>query len=104
MPIIYHITTAAAWQQARESGWYEAPSLKEEGFIHCSEAYQVTDILRRYFAGQQNLVKLIIDTSRLQSAYVQEWSPTVQDTFPHVYGSINISAVVAAEPLNAPEG
>ncbi|MCR6719539.1 MAG: DUF952 domain-containing protein [Chitinophagaceae bacterium] len=99
MPIIYHITTAEAWNNALASGQYEAPSLKEEGFIHCSEAYQVHNILQRYFAGQNNLVKLIIDTGKLENQYVQEWSPTVKDTFPHIYGTINTSAVIAVEPL-----
>lgn len=99
MPIIYHITTAEAWRAALKTGEYEAASLKEEGFIHCSEAYQVTEILQRYFAGQNDLVKLIIDTGKLQNQYVQEWSPTVKDTFPHVYGSINTGAVIAVEPL-----
>lgn len=99
MPIIYHITSSESWNAALESGLYDSPSLKDEGFIHCSEAYQVTDTLNRYFAGQTGLVKLIIDTDKLTSQYVQEWSPSVQDTFPHVYGMINVEAVVGVEPI-----
>jgi len=99
MPIIYHITTAEAWQAAQESGQYEAPSLKDEGFIHCSEAYQVSGVLERYFTGKTNLVKLFIDTDKLENQYVQEWSPSVKDTFPHVYGTINTSAVIMVEPM-----
>ena len=33
MPIIYHVTTAAEWNAAKANGYYETPSLKEEGFI-----------------------------------------------------------------------
>ena len=99
MPYIYHITQASEWEKALQTGYYEAPSLKEEGFIHCSEAYQVLDTFNRYFAGQTNLVKLFIDTDKLNSQYVQEWSSGAQDTFPHIYGSINLDAVVAVEPL-----
>ncbi len=36
MPIIYHVTTAEAWKEAQQNGFYEAASLKEEGYIHCS--------------------------------------------------------------------
>ena len=67
MPIIYHVTTAAEWNAAKEIGAYESPSLKAEGFIHCSQENQVAGVLERYFAGKTNLVKLVIDTDKLTS-------------------------------------
>lgn len=94
MPIIYHVTTAAEWTAAKEKGFYETPSLHTEGFIHCSEEHQVAAVLERYFAGKTNLVKLVIDTDKLTSRYVQEWSPSTQDTFPHIYGAIDLDAVI----------
>jgi uncharacterized protein (DUF952 family) len=94
MAIIYHVTTATAWNAAKEKGAYEAPSLQSEGFIHCSEEHQVGGVLERYFAGQDGLVKLVIDTEKLTSRLVNEWSPSVHDTFPHVYGPINTSSVI----------
>jgi uncharacterized protein (DUF952 family) len=93
MPIIYHVTTAPEWELAQQQGFYEAPSLKNEGFIHCSEDRQVAGVLERYFAGKTDLVKLKINTDKLTSRYVQEWSSSVQDTFPHIYGPINVDAV-----------
>src|SRR5688572_20926223 len=99
MPIIYHVTTAEEWKAAQEKGVYEAASLKAEGFIHCSEEHQVAGVLERYFSGQDNLVKLIIDTTKLTSRYVQEWSPSIHDTFPHIYGPINLDAVIDVEVL-----
>lgn len=94
MPIIYHVTTAAEWNTAKEIGYYESPSLKAEGFIHCSQENQVAGVLERYFAGKTDLVKLVIDTDKLTSRFVFEWSPSTEDTFPHVYGTINVDAVV----------
>lgn len=99
MPEIYHVTTAAAWEAAKEKGVYEHPSLNEEGFIHCSQEHQVAGVLERYFAGQTGLVKLVIDTGKLTSKFVFDWSPTTKDTFPHVYGTINTGAVTAVLPL-----
>lgn len=93
MPIIYHITTTEDWNKAKSLGYYEHPSLKEEGFIHCSQENQVAGVLERYFAGATGLIKLVIDTDKLTSKYVFDWSPSTQDTFPHVYGPININAV-----------
>ena len=94
MPIIYHVTTAAEWKTAQEKGFYEAASLKTEGFIHCSEQHQVAGVLERYFQDKNGLVKLVIDTSKLSSRYVQEWSPSTMDTFPHIYGPVNTGAVI----------
>lgn len=96
MPIIYHVTTASEWTAAKEKGFYESPTLHTEGFIHCSEEHQVAGVLERYFAGKTSLVKLVIDTDKLTSRYVQEWSPSTQDTFPHIYGPIDLDAVIEA--------
>jgi uncharacterized protein (DUF952 family) len=94
MPIIYHVTTAADWDAALQTGYYNHPSLGEEGFIHCSQDHQVAGVLERYFAGQDGLIKLVIDTDKLSSKFVFDWSPSTADTFPHVYGPINTGAVV----------
>ncbi len=100
MPLIYHITTRAAWEKAQELGFYEAGSLKEEGYIHCSQENQISGVLERYYAGQTDLLKLSIDTDTLTSPYIYDWSPSTADTFPHVYGPINIAAVVAVDAIN----
>lgn len=94
MPIIYHVTTASDWEATNQKGFYEHPSLSAEGFIHCSQEHQVPGVLERYFKGQTNLVKLVIDTDKLTSKHVFDWSPSTQDTFPHVYGLINTDAVI----------
>ena len=95
MPVIYHVTTAAEWQLAQQKGIYTSPSLQAEGFIHCSaDDAQVQGVLQRYFAGKSNLVKLVIDTVKLSSRFIYEWSPSTADTFPHVYGPINTDAVI----------
>ncbi len=95
MAIIYHLTTKPEWLEARSRGEYEAPSLADEGFIHCSEERQLSGVLERYFRGQTGLLKLSIDTERLTSPLYYDWSPSLEDTFPHIYGPINLDAVVA---------
>jgi uncharacterized protein (DUF952 family) len=99
MPIIYHVTTITDWNAAKQQGFYEHPSLQAEGFIHCSQDHQIAGVLERYFAGKTDLVKLVIDTDKLTSKFVFDWSPSTADTFPHVYGPINSDAVVDVIPL-----
>jgi uncharacterized protein (DUF952 family) len=99
MSEIYHITTATEWNAAKEKGFYEALSLKDEGFIHCSHEHQLAGVLERYFAGKTDLVKLVIDTDKLTCKFVFDWSPSLADTFPHVYGPVNLEAVIKTESI-----
>ncbi len=99
MPIIYHITTKPEWESAKKKGFYESAALKEEGFIHCCEERQIEDVIRRYFSGKTKLVKLVIDSRKLTSQLIYDWSPSIEDTFPHVYGPINLDAVISIEDI-----
>lgn len=90
---IYHITTPERWAEAQTNGYYEADSLRTEGFIHCSREEQVPGVLNRYYQGKTGLLKLVIDTRQLVSRLEYELSPSTGEFFPHIYGSLNISAV-----------
>lgn len=95
---IYHITSAEAWQNAQAAGVYTAESLSVEGFIHCSRLHQVAGSANRYFQAQKGLVVLKIDPGKLESRLVYEGSEG-QDLFPHIYGPLNLDAVVRVYPL-----
>ena len=90
---IYHITTPEKWAEAQITGYYEADSLRTEGFIHCSREEQVPGVLNRYYQGKTGLLKLVIDTVQLVPRLEYELSPSTGELFPHIYGSLNISAV-----------
>ncbi|MGZ3844799.1 MAG: DUF952 domain-containing protein [Flavisolibacter sp.] len=99
MAIIYHVTTKQEWEIAEQEGFYVAPSLKSEGFIHCSEEQQVKGVLERYYKGKKDLLKLVIDTTRLKPELKYELAPSVNEEFPHVFGPINVDAVVSTEVI-----
>jgi len=99
MNLIYHITTEGEWEDAKRNGFYIAPSLKTEGFIHCSEQQQVKGVLERYYSGKTALIKLVIDAKKLTSELKYELAPSVNENFPHVYGPINLDAVVNVEKM-----
>lgn len=96
--IIYHITTTEAWKLANLNGCYEASSLTSEGFIHCSTEPQVKGVLERYFNGRSDLLKLVIDTDKLQAPLKFELAPSVNEEFPHIYGLLNLDAVIGVLP------
>ncbi len=85
---------------AKEKGFYEVPSLAIEGFIHCSTEHQVAGVLERYYKGKTDLVKLVIDTTKLTNKLIYELAPSINQEFPHIYGTINLDAVVEIISLN----
>lgn len=103
---IFHIATRADWEQTLRTGTYTTSTvgrtLAEEGYIHASRREQVAGVFERYYASLGlPLVLLTIDPSRLTDAEVRVES--VGDaTYPHIYGPINRTAVVGAEPLRRP--
>lgn len=105
--MILHITSRAAWEDAQQRGDYRAESLETEGFIHCSTPAQVLPVAENYYKGQSGLILLIIEPALLSSALKWE-SPSggtpppgvpVGDPFPHIYGPVNLDAVVKITAL-----
>jgi uncharacterized protein (DUF952 family) len=92
--MIYHVATKENWDKANAIGHYETPSLHTEGFIHNSTETQVQGVLQRYYAGQTNLILLHIDESKLTVELKYELAPSVNEMFPHVFGVINLDAIV----------
>jgi uncharacterized protein (DUF952 family) len=93
-PIITHITSRAEWQAAQTQGVYRAASLQTEGFIHCSTLAQVAATANRFFASQRGLVLLVIDPARITAELRYERGQDVDDLFPHLYGPLNVEAVI----------
>ena len=111
--MIFHITSRTAWDEAQKRGEYRAESLKTEGFIHCSTLAQVLPVANNFYKGQSGLILLEIEPTLLASTL--KWEPPsggtpppgvpVGDQFPHVYGPINLDAVVRIVELTSkPDG
>ncbi|HEX5836490.1 MAG TPA: DUF952 domain-containing protein [Anaerolineales bacterium] len=111
--MIYHITSRTAWNEARQRGDYRAESLEAEGFIHCSTESQVVPVAEKFYTGLGDLLLLVIEPARLTSDL--KWEPPSGgtpppgvpegDLFPHIYGPINLDAVVQVLDLQSnPDG
>ncbi len=95
---LYHVALASDWEAALAGGRYEVStrgrSLAEEGFIHCSFAEQVEGTADRYYRDVDDVVLLRIDPGRLSCAVVVEDLVGSGEALPHVYGPIDLDAVV----------
>jgi uncharacterized protein (DUF952 family) len=90
---IFHITQRQQWAAAKKSNIYQSDSLDTEGFIHCSTAAQVVGSANRFFSNQQDLVILAIDVDRV-TAEIRYEGADEGNLFPHIYGGLNIDAVI----------
>jgi uncharacterized protein (DUF952 family) len=97
--MIYHVTRKEDWANALSKGFYEAPSLKLEGYIHTSAAAQVTGVLERYFENDKELLLLHIDEEKLTSLVKYQLAESIDEIFPHIFGPINLDAVIKTEAL-----
>jgi uncharacterized protein (DUF952 family) len=98
MSLICHIITRDDWATAQAAAAYTAASLASEGFIHCSTPAQVPATAARFYAGRSDLLLLAIDPARLTAELrYEEGEPGV--LFPHIYGPLNLTAVVAVHPF-----
>ncbi len=91
--VIYHLTTVEEWEDAQDKGSYEPPSFQREGFIHCATENQLVSVQQRHFKNSENLIKLVIDPSRLTQKLQYDRNEELQQEFPHIYGPLNIEAV-----------
>ncbi len=65
--MVFHITQMRAWVDAKEKGIFTTETLKDDGFIHCSEDHQVIKVANHMFKEVSDLVVLFIDENRVHS-------------------------------------
>ncbi len=94
--MIYHIASRQAWNDSAAEGVYRGDTLESQGFIHCSTREQVLRTAERYYPGRSGLVLLAIDEARLCAPLRYEVS-TDGGLFPHLYGVLNLDAVVRVD-------
>lgn len=92
----FKVLTAAQWAQFQADGiFHGAPVDLADGYIHLSAADQLQGTLDKHFAGQEGLVIAEVDLAALGASVRWEVSRGGA-LFPHVYGALPISAVIAA--------
>jgi len=101
---LFHIALPADWSAAQQAGAVtdstRGVTLEQEGYIHCSYAEQVAATAGRFYGDLPEVVVLRIDPSRLTSPVVEEDLVGSGEPFPHVYGPIEVSAVVEARVVS----
>ncbi len=96
--MIYRIESRENWEAALPAGKFVPGDYGGEGFTHCSALDQVEGVAKHLYRGEQGLVLLCISQKLLHSEV--RWEPADDGLYyPHVYGPIDVSAVVAVIPF-----
>jgi uncharacterized protein (DUF952 family) len=96
--LILHLCPTSSWEEAKAQDVYHAPSLDSEGFIHCSRAVQILDVANAFYRDVPDLVLLWIDPRKVVAEI--RWEHVGEGTFPHIYGELNLEAVVDVSELH----
>jgi uncharacterized protein (DUF952 family) len=109
MTCILHLMTEDEWRKLPLRGTWSPPSLAAEGFVHCTGDDDLMLAVANNFYRHETapLVVLTLDTDRLRSEV--RWEAPVhpdgtaaredEPRFPHVYGPIDVAAVVGVRHL-----
>lgn len=99
----YKILTKDQYDQLKTDGAFKgAPVDLADGYIHMSTRDQAAETAAKHFAGQDNLVMVMVDLAPLGEAV--KWEESRGGAlFPHLYGDLPLSAVAGKVVLRLDE-
>jgi uncharacterized protein (DUF952 family) len=108
METILHICERINWENALKNGSYQPASLQSDGFIHCSTPKQILGVANSFYTGRQDLLLLQIklDAVGVDIRWEKPLGPEltegieVSEAFPHIYGPLNLDAVIAVDKFS----
>jgi uncharacterized protein (DUF952 family) len=100
--MILHLLPAHEWAALTDADEYAPPSLATDGFIHCTGDDDVMlEVANRFYRHVDDALVLSIDEHDLHADV--RWEPADDRAglplFPHVYGPLNLDAVVGVRRL-----
>jgi uncharacterized protein (DUF952 family) len=110
MASIFHIVPSAVWEEAQSEGVYRGDTLDAEGFIHFSTREQVLFVANTRYKGHPGLLLIEVDADKLTAPL--KFEPPFEGAppelgenalFPHLYGALNLDAVIAVHPFEPDE-
>lgn len=99
MTALFKICPAPLWRQAERAGVFHGSEVdRRDGYIHLSTSAQAVETAARHFSGQNDLLLVRVDSAKLGSRL--KWEPSRGGRlFPHLYGDLDLTAVLKVEPL-----
>lgn len=70
-------------------------TLQDQGFIHCSLRHQLRGVAEFLYSDADELVVLVIDSSRVPAPVRFEAAGPGSEEYPHIYGALPAGAVTS---------
>lgn len=87
-----HLIRREVWETHDPEQDYEPATLEQDGFVHCANLGDISDVAADNFAPESDLVALILDPRVLSSQI--RYEPTADSHYPHVFGPLDSEAIV----------
>jgi uncharacterized protein (DUF952 family) len=101
--LIFKIVPRVEWDNVGAE-YHGSVHDQADGFLHFSTRPQLAETLRRYYAGQTDLMLVAVEADGL-AGLKWEHSPSRGEDFPHLYGALPRAAVLWTAPLSRqPDG
>lgn len=96
--ITYHIAHKDEWEAQKGGDAYKPGVFDADGFIHCTNGLDLlTEIANMFYKNSpEERTVLVLDASNVES-HIRYDDP--EEKFPHIYGALNPSAVIAELPV-----
>jgi uncharacterized protein (DUF952 family) len=91
--VTYHLVPVEVWESKKHLESYMPDAFAQEGFIHCTNGLdELVAVGNRYYKTDlRDYMALVLDVDEIESP-VRYDDPN--DTFPHIYGPLNASAII----------
>ena len=96
--IILHCIKEREWIEAKKNDYYGEKYIEAEGFIHCSDVNTFHKVAPNFRNAKENLLLLLIETDKVKALIKWEDDGGYGTNYPHIYGLLNIDAVVDVAP------
>ena len=96
--LIFKIVARTEWE-ASSGDYHGSAHDQADGFLHFSTLPQLPETLRRYYAGQDDLILVAVDPAALGAALKWEHAPQRGEDFPHLYAPLSCDAMKWARPI-----
>ena len=97
--LIFKIVPRVEWENVA-ADYRGSAHDQADGFLHFSTRPQLAETLRRYYAGQTDLMLVAVEADALGAALKWEHSPSRGEDLPHLYAALPRAAVLWAAPLS----
>jgi uncharacterized protein (DUF952 family) len=98
---IYKILTPEQWTGFQDASLFEGnPDDKNDGYIHMSYHSQIARTHKKFFDGRDDVLLAHVDPAMLDPGTLRpEANRPGGSVYPHIYGTIPMTAVVETETL-----